>query len=200
MTAKRRVCEGCGRPETVCLCSALTRTDSRVSVVIWQDPVEAKHPLSTAPLLHRSLRNSRLVVGEQFSFQDVFGDTCVERVAVLFPFEHDRMVTRGEQVNIEKLLILDGTWRKVRKIILVNPWLTSIPYLMLRPDNESRYEVRTSPRSDGLSTLEAGVAALTQLENTDRYHVLIAVLDRMVELQKNFGHKQECCSCHLKQK
>lgn len=190
MTAKRRICEGCGRPEKVCLCPALTQTESRVSVVIWQDPVEAKHPLSTAPLLQRSLLNSRLITAEQLSFHDVFGDADVARVAVLFPFEHENRVTPESAGNIEQLLVLDGTWRKVRKMILSNPWLATLPYLTLLPESHSRYEIRTSPREDGLSTLEAGVAALNQLENTDRYNAHIAVLERMVELQKGFGHKQ----------
>ena len=190
MTAKRRICAGCGRPETVCLCPAMTKLDSPTSVIIWQDPIEAKHPLSTAPLLHKSLPNSRLLVGEHFSFEQVFGDLPDKDVAVVFPFEHDRQLCTGAGGNIRSLLLLDGTWRKVRKMILANPWLMSIPYVALQPASESCYEIRTSRRNDGLSTIEAGVLALNTLENTRTYDAILPVLERMVALQKGFGHKQ----------
>ena len=62
---KRAMCPRCERPETVCLCDAMVQVNSPVEVIIWQDPTEARHKLSTAPLLHKSLPGSRLLVADE---------------------------------------------------------------------------------------------------------------------------------------
>ncbi|WP_430460192.1 tRNA-uridine aminocarboxypropyltransferase [Thalassolituus sp. LLYu03] len=190
MTSKRHICSGCQRPEQVCLCDTLVHLPTPVRVTIWQDPVEAKHALSTAPLLQLCLDSCERVIGERLSYQDLFGDCDPQAVAVLYPMSHKPPLNQQQVCRIEHLLILDGTWRKVRKLLLTNPWLESLAHIALQPAGESRYAVRASPRSDGMSTLEAGVAALNWMTDSTQYNAILSVLERMVDIQKGFGHKQ----------
>jgi DTW domain-containing protein len=65
-----------------------------------------------------------------------------------------------------RLVVLDGTWRKSRKMLHLNPLLQRLPRMALQNMPASRYRIRKAHRPDQLSTLEATCAALAQLENT----------------------------------
>lgn len=155
-------------------------------LVIWQDPTEAKHRLSTAPLLARAIQGSRLVVGERFAPQEIL-TSPIDQCLLVYPFTHKPAVNDDVRQHVQTLLLLDGTWRKVRKLLLNNPWLEQLPHWAMAPLGPSRYAIRQSPRADGVSTLEAGVAALEWC--TERsYAPVLDVLDAMVMQQQAFGH------------
>jgi len=180
----RQVCEGCGRPEKVCLCSHLIHYRLPFELIIWQDPDEAKHPLSTAPLLHRSIDGCRLLVGDDFGYPDVFSDAEASRVALLYPDNEAAVQAPSHRpAGIDKVLVLDGTWRKVRRLILRNPWLLELPRVSLKPDSESRY-LRCSTVDGGVSTLEAVLLLADQWNPEEGYREGIRVLNRMAELQE----------------
>ena len=63
-----------------------------------------------------------------------------------------------------RLVVLDGTWRKNRKMLHLNPLLQTLPRLALRAMPASQYSIRKAHAPDQLSTLEAACHALTQLE------------------------------------
>jgi DTW domain-containing protein len=63
------------------------------------------------------------------------------------------------------LIIIDGTWRKSRKILCKNPYLQQLPRLVLQDLPVSGYSIRKARKPHQLSTLEATCAALAQLEN-----------------------------------
>lgn len=183
-SSKRVLCQGCGRPQRVCLCQALVAVHADIELIIWQDPTEAKHKLSTAPLLHKSLPNSQLLVGERFSYEQIFAATEPAHCALLYPLEAGQPVSVASRHKVTKLLLLDGTWKKVRRLLHLNPWLRELPFVRLAPQSVSRYAIRKSPREDGLSTIEAGVAALSWLDTGQDYSVILGVLERLVELQQ----------------
>ena len=187
---KRLICAGCGRPQRVCLCSALVPRSLPVGLVILQDTDESQHPLSTAPLLQRSFPASRLLVGTVFNRHEVLGDIPVADAALLYPLESKAALTVADYPKVKQLIVLDGTWRKVRKMLLNNPWLTQLPHLSLQPEQSGRYAIRSSPRADGVSTLEAAVMALELLDSNTEYREALAVLDLLVKQQQSFGHKQ----------
>ncbi len=181
----RAVCEGCGRPQRVCLCSHMPRLSLPFELVIWQDPTEAKHPLSTAPLLNRMAQGSRLMVGDTFSFEDLFASSDLSDIALLYPSDqHPPLAISEARQTVRKVLVLDGTWRKVRRLLLLNPWLESLPRLALNPESPSLY-LRKSPRTDGLSTLEATLVLASDWQQDGSYLNGVEVLQRMAELQKS---------------
>ena len=182
----RRVCEGCGRPQSVCLCSHLPSLQLPFQLTIWQDPLEAKHPLSTAPLLQRMAAGSRLIVAEELSFADLFGDTPSAQVALLYPADDiPPLPLEQARRSVSYVLVLDGTWRKVRRLTLLNPWLLSLQRLSLSPGQPSKY-LRKSPRADGLSTLEAVFSLADDWQSGQYAYAGAALLERMAELQSGF--------------
>lgn len=61
-------CEGCARPNTVCLCDVLPPPPgwpTRTRILILQHPHELKHKLATVPLLARCLPACQVVVGRR---------------------------------------------------------------------------------------------------------------------------------------
>ncbi|MCA6060112.1 DTW domain-containing protein [Thalassolituus sp. ST750PaO-4] len=186
---KRRHCEQCRRPLSVCLCPYIHVLSSPVELIIWQDPTEARHPLSTAPLLHKSIAGSRLLVADCLQPQDIFAAGEQSATALLYPFTHKPALAEDARIQIRQLLILDGTWRKVRRLLHLNPWLNDLPHIALTPQQPSGYAIRASQQRGGLSTIEAGVSALQWLDPSQDYQPVLRVLNRMVEVQQGFGHK-----------
>ena len=90
-----------------------------------------------------------------------------------------------------RLIVLDGTWRKSRKMLHLNPLLQHIPRIALRNQPASHYTIRKAHRPDQLSTLEATCAALIQLEgNAARFQPLLTAFDGFVAQQLAFGRTQ----------
>lgn len=183
----RKVCEHCQKPLPACLCSALHPFKTPVKVTVWQDPTEAKHKLSTTPLIRLNFPDSRLLVADTLNIQDVLSaDEALSDMAVVYPFEHKEAVAENDKQHIKHLLILDGTWRKVRRLLHLNSWLRDLPHIRLIPEGRSQYHIRQSPRTDGLSTLEALVQTLKWLDSEQDYTPALMALQRMVAVQQDY--------------
>ncbi|WP_157960378.1 tRNA-uridine aminocarboxypropyltransferase [Marinimicrobium alkaliphilum] len=63
-----------------------------------------------------------------------------------------------------RLVVLDATWRKSRKLLHLNPALGRLPRLSLEHTPPSRYRIRKAHQPNQLSTLEASCYALSLLE------------------------------------
>ena len=86
-----------------------------------------------------------------------------------------------------RLIVLDGTWRKSRKMLCLNPALQQLPRLSLAPLQASRYLIRQAHRPGQLSTLEATCAALAQLEmQGDKFAPLLKAFDGFVAQQAGY--------------
>lgn len=86
-----------------------------------------------------------------------------------------------------RLIVLDGTWRKSRKMLYLNPLLQQLPRLALTDMPASRYRIRKAHRPDQLSTLEATCAALAQLEGSAAlFEPLLAAFDGFVAQQAGY--------------
>lgn len=86
-------------------------------------------------------------------------------------------------------VVLDGSWKKSRKILYLNPWLNKLPKIKL-PFQQSRYFLRKQ-KEEGFSTLEAVCAVLSKIEkNSEKYEALLTCLDKMMEMQSSFIQKE----------
>ena len=81
------------------------------------------------------------------------------------------------------MIVPDGTWRKARKLLHLNPGLASLPRATLPEGLVSRYRLRKAPTPGALSTLEAIVTALNLLEGDGRFDALLKPFDAMIEAQ-----------------
>lgn len=171
-----------------------------------QHPLEVHEAKGTARLLHLCLPNSRLVTGEVFDaalfdspkqsillYPESPADPSIGLLAptVLDP----NWLVKPTQL---RLVVIDGTWRKSRKMLYLNPALQQMPRLVLHDLPATAYTIRKAHKADQLSTLEATCAALMQLEgdagNKEAFVPLLAafagLVSQLVSLQAGFTVEQ----------
>jgi DTW domain-containing protein YfiP len=170
-------------------------------VLILQHPLEVANAKNTARLLHLCLPNSRLVIGEAFTDAEAlrapWGDAPAPQHLVLLypetPFDTapdlappPPSMSTLEDPSTLRLVVLDATWRKSRKMLYASPPLQRLPRLALADLPASRYSIRKAHRPGQLSTLEATCAALVQLEGegaSERFQPLLDAFDGFVAQQ-----------------
>ncbi|MCI0919220.1 DTW domain-containing protein [Pseudomonas stutzeri] len=177
----RSQCPRCQRPSSHCLCALIPSITNDTAVLILQHPSESGHALNTARLAALGLTNAELRIGERF--EDLPADDGVENY-LLFPGERAIGVYDLAQASGPlRLIVPDGTWRKARKLLHLNPGLASLPRATLPEGLVSRYRLRKAPMPGALSTLEAIVTALNLLEGDHRFDALLKPFDAMIEAQ-----------------
>ena len=149
---------------------------SNVQVLILQHPLEVHEAKNTARLLHLCLgASSRIEVGEQFEPAQLHallhapwqaGDAPRHPV-LLYPATEGQatpaMAESGLAPQQQRLIVIDGTWRKTLKMLHTNPALQTLPRLPLNVTTAGRYSIRKARRTDQLSTIEASALALAQM-------------------------------------
>lgn len=180
----RPTCSRCQRPLSHCLCPLIPDLESRTRLLILQHPSEVGHALNTARLAALGLRNAELRVGEVFDDLPQLLAQPDYRACLLFPGEES--VALSAYAPDEKPLLLvvpDGTWRKARKLLHLNPSLAALPRVSLGAVAPSRYRLRKAPEEGALSTIEAVVAALDTLEAPKGFEALLRPFDALIEGQ-----------------
>lgn len=206
----RTRCVNCGRPQTTCLCAWVTPVAHEVEVLILQHPLEVDHPKGSARLLHLSLPFSRLVTGEVFADRALLAAPFASAGAAAVAPRHNLLlypdmpqdqalgmpappaVPAGwlREPSRLRLIVLDGTWRKSRKMLYLSPPLQALPRLSLQESTPSNYRIRKAHRPGQLSTLEATCAALAQLESdAGKFEPLLTAFDGFVASQ--LAYRQE---------
>ena len=146
--------------------------------MILQHPLEISETKGTARLLHLSLPNSKLLTGELFEDATWISVNNTILLYPVTPEDHSLGINAPPELSASwlnqlhhiRLIIIDGTWRKSRKILCKNPYLQTLPRLMLDDLPVGQYTIRKARKPHQLSTLEAACAALTQLEvNTQKF-------------------------------
>ena len=178
-------CERCQRPLDHCLCPLIPSLASRTRIVLLQHPSETAHALNTARLAALGLNNAELRVGEVFDGLDELLATPGYRAALLVPGDQAQVLTAYTEVDDQPLLLIvpDGTWRKARKLLYLNPMLAALPRVTLGAVAPSRYRLRKAPEAGALSTLEAVVEALNVLEQPVSFDALLKPFDALIEGQ-----------------
>ena len=182
----RAQCPRCLRPQTHCLCALIPQLDSRTRVLLLQHPSEVGHALNTARLADLGLLNAELRVGEVFEDLATLLNPPGYQARLLFPGEGAQLIDTGEpsDESLPWLLVVpDGTWRKARKLLHLNPLLAQLPRVTLPEGAVSRYRLRKAPGPGALSTLEAIVQALEILEAPTSFAPLLRPFEALIEGQ-----------------
>lgn len=182
--SRRARCERCQRPETHCLCALIPQLDSRTRVLVLQHPSEVNHALNTGRLATLGLRNAQLLVGEVFDDLQTLLHPPGYQPRLLFPGEGAQPLVADQVDTLPTLLVVpDGTWRKARKLLHLNPLLAALPRVTLGEVPVSRYRLRKAPGPDALSTLEAIVHGLQILEAPTSFVPLLAPFEALIDKQ-----------------
>ncbi|NHN79736.1 DTW domain-containing protein [Azotobacter chroococcum] len=180
----RPCCSRCARPLSHCLCALVPRLASRTRVLILQHPAEVSHALNTARLAALALENGELRVGESFPELAAQPAHGTWRSCLLFPgAEAVPLAELAQDGRPLQLIVPDGTWRKARRILHLNPPLAALPRVVLPEGLQSRYRLRKAPMAGALSTLEAIVCALNILEGAGRFDAMLRPFEALIEGQ-----------------
>ncbi|TFY90865.1 DTW domain-containing protein [Pseudomonas kairouanensis] len=180
----RPQCSRCLRPVTHCLCPLIPSLHSRTRILLLQHPSEVNHALNTARLAALGLNNAQLVVGEVFEELATLLNVPGYQARLLFPADDAQTLQAYEPQDQPLLLVVpDGTWRKARKMLHLNPLLAALPRVTLPEGAVSRYRLRKAPAPGALSTVEAIVQALQALEAPTSFEALLNPFDALIEGQ-----------------
>ncbi len=157
-----------------------------VALLLLQHPDEQFEAKGTARLLSLSLARCTVWVGEQFDASALAQAT--RTAALLYPASEGSTAVQSGAVPPACLVVIDATWRKSRKMLALNPLLQTLPRLALTALDStapSRYApLRRAHRPQQLSTLEASVLALQQLEPApERFAPLLGAMEGFVAAQ-----------------
>jgi DTW domain-containing protein YfiP len=194
---KRATCATCLRPQSACICRWIAPVAPQVELLILQHPLEVANAKNSARLLHLCVAGSVLVAGETFDADALpallhgggrsplllYPDTPADAglgLAAPEPSDPGLLLAPSRL----RLVVLDATWRKSRKMLYLNPLLQRLPRLALRDMPASGYRIRKAHAPDQLSTLEAAARALLQLEGDPAAcATLLSAFDGFVEQQ-----------------
>lgn len=167
----RELCQRCDYPINNCICDSLTPVSHQTQVVILQHPSEVKNAKNTVRLLKLISDNVTILIGEsEQDFAEIKQQIKEnpEPYAVLFPAENAINLDSENECktnSLSHLIVIDGTWKKAKKILLLNPWLNDITKVSFAQELISEYQIRSTSVDGGLSTIEAVAYSLNKIEN-----------------------------------
>lgn len=182
--AFRARCYDCYRPKELCFCGQIPSIANKTHILILQHVKERFHAFNTARIVRKALQNCDLIVDqtlrlatESLPFNNSTG--------ILYPGDESVLLSDlAEDQRPSQLVVLDGTWHHSKTFMKQIPALRKLPRFRLEPDAPSNYRIRKEPTETALSTLEATVAALKQLEpHTANLDGLLKAFDCMVDAQ-----------------
>ncbi|MDD4974236.1 MAG: DTW domain-containing protein [Bacteriovorax sp.] len=184
--SKREVCPRCEYILARCLCHTLKPIDNTTQIIVLQHPSETGHALNTVHLMKKSFLKMDLFIGEDFSdhleLNSIIRDHK-ETIGLIFPGGNSTVLNSLSSKKITHLILIDGTWKKARKIYLLSKNLHQLQTHSLGPTKPGQYKIRSSTFEDGLSTLEATVCALGCVEKNLDTQSLEETFSKMIEFQ-----------------
>jgi DTW domain-containing protein len=180
----RAFCFRCWKTALHCLCQSIALVNNRTRVTIIQHHRERFHPIGTARIARLGLKNVQVLVGERHRGLRVdagFG----ARTGLLFPHAQARTFSDTPPAQLpDQIVLLDGTWNQAKSLYKANPRLASLSHFVIHPQFPSNYRIRRQPKSGYLSTIEALVQALEELEpDIQGLPGLLEAFDRLVSQQ-----------------
>ncbi|HOX43857.1 MAG TPA: tRNA-uridine aminocarboxypropyltransferase [Myxococcota bacterium] len=178
----REQCWRCRKAREKCVCATVPRVENRTALIVLQHKTERRHPLGSVRLLRLGLARARVEIAFQESVPPL---ALPAGAALLYPAPGARdLASLGPDERPAALVVLDGTWSQAKRMFRESPWLQALPRFLVTPRAPGRYRIRTEPSPRHVSTLEAVVLALLQLEpDTPGLLGLVTAFDQMIEAQ-----------------
>lgn len=133
------------------------------------------------------LPRASLVVGTELDdHRDVRAhlDDPNEPAILLWPGPGARDLATDPPREPVTLVVVDGTWPLAKKLVRINPRIASLPRYAITPDVPSRYQIRSEPRAECVSTLEAVMHALGILEgDPNKFQPMLEPFLAMIRMQ-----------------
>lgn len=178
-------CPECGVHERICVCEFCRPIIGAPLIHVLQHPDEVGRAKGTLRAALACLPSMKVTVGEApVDFCDLAQRAAAPGMALLFPSAGSRPLESSSLDLVKDWLVIDGTWRKARRIFLGNPWLQTLPRYHFQQPPQSQYRIRKAPRRDSLSTAEA-IGYLIhrlqpQLDVTPLHDAMAALVERQL--------------------
>lgn len=158
------LCPDCGVHTNICVCDVCDTVAYAPPLWVLQHPTEVAHSKGTLRVADACLPGLRTLIGEQpDAFSTLSARSARVPMGVLFPTPSSQPIETSDTSAVSEWIVIDGTWRKARKIFLSNPWLNALPQFHFDAPLASAYRIRKAPRDDSLSTAEAITYLLEQV-------------------------------------
>jgi DTW domain-containing protein len=181
-------CPRCWLISRACACAVLMPLAAQTRFMVVQHVREGAKSTSTVRWARLLLPRCELL---EYSAR---GDAALPAVGLpgdwlLFPNgpEHSDVVSGPADVppasageRPQRLIVLDGTWRQVRRMLAATPNLGRLPRLSVSP-RPSGARLRAAPSPRALSTLEAMAGAVARLESPELGQALLRLHDLLVD-------------------
>lgn len=203
----RQLCWTCRQPDFSCFCAWLKPFDPRARFVILTHPLEMRRRIATGRMSHLCLKNSKLIVGHNFSENDQVNSLLQDpdsHCLLLYPGPNaknlSQMPSEARRSLLPKhktpvLFVVDGTWGTARTTVNQSENLKKLPRLCFTPLSPSNFRVRQQPRVNCYSTIEAIHHTIELLGSAFGFAVdggehdsLLEAFDHMVNRQLALAH------------
>lgn len=187
----RDICLKCQRPQKACICHCVYAVETPLNIAFLQHPSEVKETKGTAWLAHMCLTHSQFWVGEVFEDEHPLWHwlKAFNHVSILYPQTEGFQGAIVEAAHLpthSAVLIVDGTWRKTRKMLYLNPRLTELSRVQIHPETPSEYQIRKEPSAQSLSTMEASAQLLKEYGDVQASNHLKHSFKEFIAFQKQF--------------
>ena len=177
-------CLRCYQRREICICPILPTVTTRTEFLILRHIYEAHRPSNTGRLVALAMPNSRIIPcggGTRIGLSPI--DDEYLRAPGTWLLWPDGTGTQSDLSNLtspNRVVVLDATWQQARRLYSSMPVLQALPRLALPVPIKDRDRLRDQHRLDGMSTLEAVAAAVTELEGAEAAKPLEILYDELV--------------------
>jgi DTW domain-containing protein YfiP len=178
---RRPRCAECLFAPPDCVCHALPRIDNRMEVVVITHAHEITRPSNTARFAVRMLsRSSMLQHGTADGVSEAWSFSRPDPL-ILHP---DGRPLRPEDASRSCLIVPDGSWRHVRRMLKRIPVLKTGDTVRVEAPAHTELTVRREPWEGHTSTLEAIARAMGVLESEEVARAMLDVLAQVIEAMR----------------
>ena len=195
----RKHCHVCKRPACACLCRLIQPFDTQTRFVILMHPKEArKQKTGTGRLCHLVLKNSRLHVGVDFTYDRAVRALIADpeyTSVLLFPAPRAVNLSQDGYRSLSgrngklQIFVVDGTWSLASKILRLSENLRALPAVSFTSRQPSNFQFKKQPRAEFLSTIES-IHLLLELGQEQGVEIadnaieqLPEIFERLVQIQ-----------------
>jgi DTW domain-containing protein len=164
------MCPRCYLKTAHCICSWLPRVATRTEILIIRHVTEQQVMSNTGRLAALLLSNCRII---EFGVDHAFDDSAIAEAGtwLLYPGPSTRVPSPPPR----RLVVLDASFRRAKRMYQRIDSLRRLPELGLPPPVVVPHRLRQPPRPDGMSTIEAIAAGLAIVEDPGLGTTLCAV-------------------------
>lgn len=184
----QKTCYGCALPETYCACSNETISSLPVRFALLLHENEPGRPSNTSRLITQLFPDSCSFTWQRKEPPQALIDMIQSEQYqpwLLFPADRPDLTERlrpyeSASERTPLIIVPDGTWKEVRKMVRKSPWLDPIPLLALNPTAPTRYTLRRNPDANHLCTAETVAEVLRVVNAPKAADLLDQRLDRFL--------------------